>query len=993
MVNFLGTSRNDDTTNMWSIAQLINNDLLNGDLGDDLLKGFAGNDTIDGGEGKDTVDGGRGNDSLNGDCGDDRIFGKAGNDFLSGGAGNDFLSGGRGNDVIYGDRFPTQNHVLNLDGRDSGALLRSADRIFGRQGNDLIFGQGGNDTIDGGVGNDSLNGDCGDDQIFGKAGNDFLSGGAGNDFLNGGNGDDVIYGDSFSAQNNDLDLDGSDSILGGKGNDLIFGQGGNDTIDGGVDNDTIDGGVGHDTLKGQDGNDHLMGGDGNDKLYGGLGNDVLNGGLGNDTLNLGGGQDTVVLASGNGFDVVVDFKNGEDKIQLNGGLQFGNLAILSQGQNNTIIKNLLTGESLAKLKGVSSTSIEINDFVVNDSSPLNLEIRSLDGSGNNLLNPNLGQAGNIYRRLGAANYGENGSIVSDLPNARLVSNVIFNDSFVNLFSENDASHLVSIWGQFLDHTFGLAKGGTEKAGITFDNNHPLEDFQNDFGVINFTRSEGVLVNGQREQINTVSSFIDGWSIYGGTEARLEWLREGVVDGDMSNNGAKLLLTDGYLPRADVRGDSTTAPQMSLMGRLRAEPSSAIVAGDVRANENTGLTATHTLFAREHNRIVDLLPDYLDEETKFQIARKVVTAEQQYITYNEYLPSIGVDLDFYQGYDSTVDTSITNEFAAVGFRAHSMVHQDFEFDLKDVSDADLAILISQGATIEGDEIAIQVATQAGNPSIINKIGLGNVFQGLFDPTYNNNEQIDNELRSLQFQVPQFGQGGAIQGFLNGIVDLGAIDIQRGRDHGILSYNDLREAFGLERVYSFYDITGEDPDAIKAFVDSEDLKDVDGTRITSADLIFDAEDLNLNDPHILDFIAILDKQGNLEADPQEIAELIANNEAVEGITAIRRSTIAARLEALYQDIDKVDAFTGMVSEQHVPGTEFGELQLAMWKQQFEALRDGDRFFYLNDSDLAEIKTRYGISYEHSFADLITSNTDLDQGDISDNVFVAAQSSSEG
>jgi Animal haem peroxidase/RTX calcium-binding nonapeptide repeat (4 copies) len=989
MVNFLGTTRNDDTTNIWSIAQLINNDLLNGDLGDDLLKGFAGNDTIDGGEGKDTLDGGKGNDSLNGDRGNDRIFGRAGNDFLSGGEGNDFLNGGSGNDVIYGDRFSAQNSNLDLDGNDSEALLRSADRIFGKQGNDLIFGQGGNDTIDGGVGNDSLNGDRGNDQIFGKAGNDFLSGGAGNDLLNGGKGDDVIYGDSFSAQNSALNSDGSDRILGGKGNDLIFGQGGNDTIDGGVDNDTIDGGVGDDTLKGQDGNDHLMGGDGNDKLYGGLGNDVLNGGLGNDTLNLGSGQDTVVLASGNGYDVVVDFKDGEDKIQLSGGLQFGNLAILSQGQNNTIIKNLLTGESLAKLKGVSSTSIEINDFVIKDASPLNLEFRSLDGSGNNLLNPNLGQAGNIYRRFGEANYGENGSIVSDLPNARLVSNVIFNDLFVNLFSENNASHLISIWGQFLDHTFGLAKTGTEKAGIAFDNNHPLEDFQNDFGVISFTRSEGVLVNGQREQINTVSSFIDGWSIYGGTEARLEWLREGVVDGDMSNNGAKLLLTDGYLPRADVRGDSTIAPQMALMGRLRAEPSSAIVAGDVRANENTGLTATHTLFAREHNRIVDLLPDYLDEETKFQIARKVVTAEQQYITYNEYLPSIGVDLDFYQGYDSTVDTSITNEFAAVGYRAHSMVHQDFEFDLKDVSDADLAILISQGATLEGDEIAIQVGTQAGNPSIINKIGLGNVFEGLFDHTYNNNEQIDNELRSLQFQIPQFGQAGTIQGFLNGVVDLGAIDIQRGRDHGILSYNDLREAFGLERVYSFYDITGEDPDAIKAFVDSEDLKNVDGTRITSADLIFDAEDLDLNDPHILDFIAILDKEGNLEADPQEIAELIADNEPVEGITAIRRSTIAARLEALYQDVDKVDAFTGMVSEQHASGTEFGELQLAMWKQQFEALRDGDRFFYLNDSDLAEIKTRFGISYELSFADLIANNTDLDGGDIPDYVFVAEQS----
>ena len=41
--------------------------------------------------------------------------------------------------------------------------------------------------------------------------------------------------------------------------------------------------------------------------------------------------------------------------------------------------------------------------------------------------------------------------------------------------------------------------------------------------------------------------------------------------------------------------------------------------------------------------------------------------------------------------------------------------------------------------------------------------------------------------------------------------------------------------------------------------------------------------------------------------------------------------------------------MVAEPHVPGTEFGELQLAMWKKQFQALRDGDRFFYGNDPAL--------------------------------------------
>ncbi len=83
--------------------------------------------------------------------------------------------------------------------------------------------------------------------------------------------------------------------------------------------------------------------------------------------------------------------------------------------------------------------------------------------------------------------------------------------------------------------------------------------------------------------------------------------------------------------------------MAVDGRLLANPNNAAVAGDVRANENLALTATQTLFAREHNRIVSLLPTSLSAEDRFQIARRIVVAEQQYITYNEFLPAMGVVL--------------------------------------------------------------------------------------------------------------------------------------------------------------------------------------------------------------------------------------------------------------------------------------------------------------------------------------------------------------
>src|SRR5205807_397391 len=71
-------------------------------------------------------------------------------------------------------------------------------------------------------------------------------------------------------------------------------------------------------------------------------------------------------------------------------------------------------------------------------------------------------------------------------------------------------------------------------------------------------------------------------------------------------------------------------------------SQLFMAGDKRANENIELTSVHTLFAREHNRIADMLHKAFpnaDDETIFQIPRSIVIAEVQSITFNEFLPAL------------------------------------------------------------------------------------------------------------------------------------------------------------------------------------------------------------------------------------------------------------------------------------------------------------------------------------------------------------------
>ena len=75
---------------------------------------------------------------------------------------------------------------------------------------------------------------------------------------------------------------------------------------------------------------------------------------------------------------------------------------------------------------------------------------------------------------------------------------------------------------------------------------------------------------------------------------------------------------------------------------RAPPSLVPRSGDERVNDNAGLAALHTVLVREHNRIASLLESvnpHWDEETLYQESRKIVGAEMQHITYNEFLPAI------------------------------------------------------------------------------------------------------------------------------------------------------------------------------------------------------------------------------------------------------------------------------------------------------------------------------------------------------------------
>lgn len=98
------------------------------------------------------------------------------------------------------------------------------------------------------------------------------------------------------------------------------------------------------------------------------------------------------------------------------------------------------------------------------------------------------------------------------------------------------------------------------------------------------------------------------------------------------------------------------------------------------NENPGLTLMHVLFLREHNRVATALGQlnpHWEDERLYQEARRIVIAEMEHITYNEFLPVVlgETTLDKYQlrlthrgyfrNYDSRTDATLSNAVASAG----------------------------------------------------------------------------------------------------------------------------------------------------------------------------------------------------------------------------------------------------------------------------------------------------------------------------------------
>jgi len=230
------------------------------------------------------------------------------------------------------------------------------------------------------------------------------------------------------------------------------------------------------------------------------------------------------------------------------------------------------------------------------------DFRSIDGACNNERQTNWGQAGNTFAREMPALYATSnpyGEMINNRPNPRSISNSIFNQS-ASIPNREKLSSFVYTWGQFIDHDLDFTPTNSEeRANIPLPSNE--EHFSND---IAFTRSAvrtGTGIFNNREHTNTITSWIDASQVYGSDEERASWLRT-------HKRGKLKVSTGNLLPYNTTDGElnSSIDPNAPEMDDPFHSGRPHFVAGDVRANEQPGLTTLHTLFVREHNRVCEEL---------------------------------------------------------------------------------------------------------------------------------------------------------------------------------------------------------------------------------------------------------------------------------------------------------------------------------------------------------------------------------------------------
>ncbi|XP_055905188.1 peroxidase-like [Eupeodes corollae] len=437
--------------------------------------------------------------------------------------------------------------------------------------------------------------------------------------------------------------------------------------------------------------------------------------------------------------------------------------------------------------------------------------RSLDGSCNNLINPYFCLANYKFARILPAKYSDGISQPTrsgtgePLPNARLISLSLFGEQYVE---ERDLTLMNMEWGQVISGDISRIARGTSSSNyvpcctsdghyveqnreICFNLDIPPEDLVNikaSRECMEFVRtltdrdSNCNYKGGPVEQLNAVTSYLDMSILYGNTDDVNRGIRAfkgGLLIVDQRNG-------QSWLPKN---------PNSTEVCNVDSENDVCYKTGDIRVNSAPGISVLETIFLREHNRLADELaklnPHWCDEEL-FQEARKILIAQLQHITYYELLPiflgrenmlknKLIYDVppeSHVNDYNPGVDATTLNEFTTGAFRHfHTVV-------------AGRLNLVTEVRNLKG---SLRVSDWYNRPGIIEvEDNFDMLCRGLGSQPQRQ-ASVDNELKNFPFKKNMSSAG----------LDMRAIDIHRGRDHGLASYNDFRQFCGIKRAKNWED----------------------------------------------------------------------------------------------------------------------------------------------------------------------------------------------
>uniref|UniRef100_A0A671FDI7 Thyroid peroxidase n=1 Tax=Rhinolophus ferrumequinum TaxID=59479 RepID=A0A671FDI7_RHIFE len=405
-----------------------------------------------------------------------------------------------------------------------------------------------------------------------------------------------------------------------------------------------------------------------------------------------------------------------------------------------------------------------------------------------------------------------------LPPVREVTRQVIEVPNEAVTDDEHYSDLLTVWGQYISHDIAFTPQSTSKAPfgggadcqLTCENQNPCFPLPDNASLtggtacLPFYRSAAACGTGAqgaffgnlstanpRQQMNGLTSFLDASTVYGSSPAVEKQLRNWTSsEGLLRVNARHQDAGRAYLPFVPPHAPLACAPEPGTQGRAPC-----FLAGDSRASEVPSLTALHTLWLREHNRLASSLKalnPHWSADTTYQEARKVVGALHQVITLRDYVPrvlgpeAVRQHVGPYQGYDAAVDPTVSNVFSTAAFRfGHATVHPLVRrLDARFQEHPDLPQLPLQD-------------TFFSPWRLLKEGGLDPLVRGLLARPAK--LQVQDQLMNDELTERLFVLSSS------GTFDLASLNLQRGRDHGLPGYNEWREFCGLARLQTRADLS--------------------------------------------------------------------------------------------------------------------------------------------------------------------------------------------